>query len=376
MNKDFIYRLVSICFRALPLRKKTVLFTSYYGAQYGCNPKYLSQFFVQNYPEWNITWGFTDPEAYTSVPVRKVRYLSLRFLYELATCQVFVTNYRMPAYYKRRKGQLYVQTWHSSLRLKAIEADAGPSVPESYIQMAKNDSQQISLLLSGCEKSTEIFRRAFWYDGEILPSGTPRIDLLVSRSSESQSRIRQKLGMDEEVHLVLYAPTFREHKAGNPYDINLENLLDSLRNKWGGNWMLLLRLHPHLRNDAPQWMSASVPLLDVTSYDDIQELLCISDVVISDYSSLVFDFAYTGRPCFLYTPDLEAYLEKERNLYFIPKDLPFPIIHDNGEWEAVISAFDEKGYLSRVEAFLKETGSYETGHACERVCQAIMKRLS
>ena len=376
MIKQFVYRFLSSCFRALPLRKNTILFTSYYGAQYGCNPKYLSEYFVRNYPNWDVAWGFTNPEAHASIPVRKVRYLSLRFLFELATCQVFVTNFRMPTFFKRRKRQLYVQTWHSSLRLKAIEADAGPSVPKSYIQMAKNDSRQISLLLSGCEKSSEIFRRAFWYSGEILPAGTPRIDILVSGTLEKRLIIKQKLGIEGDTRIALYAPTFRDNKTGNPYNINLGALVDSLRNNWGGNWMVLLRMHPHIRNEINNWASASSPILDVTSYDDIQELLCVSDVVISDYSSLVFDFAYTGRPCFLYTPDLAEYLEKERTLYFDLKDLPFPIIRENGEWETVISAFDEEDYRSRVDVFLKKTGSYETGHACERVCLAIMERLS
>lgn len=373
---NFVYRLLSCCFRALPLRKNTVLFTSYYGAQYGCNPKYLSEFFVQNYPEWDVVWGFTNPEEYASIPVRIVRYSSLRFLYELATCQVFVTNYRMLDFFKRRKGQLYVQTWHSSLRLKAIEADAGGSIPESYVRMAKNDSRQISLLLSGCEKSTEIFRNAFWYDGEILPSGTPRIDLLISSPPEFHLQIKQKLGIAGGARLVLYAPTFRENKTGNPYDLDLDTLLSCLQMKWGGDWLVLLRLHPHMRNVSGRWVAASVPSLDVTSYDDIQELLCISDVVISDYSSLIFDFAYTGRPCFLYTPDLETYLNKERNLYFNLNDLPFPVIQDNGELATIISDFDAADYHFRVETFLKKTGSYETGHSCEWVCKAIMERLS
>ena len=371
-----ISEVLSILFSLLPVKQKKILFISHLGKGYGCNPKYLSEYFVRNYPNWDVAWGFTNPEAHASIPVRKVRYLSLRFLFELATCQVFVTNFRMPTFFKRRKRQLYVQTWHSSLRLKAIEADAGPSVPKSYIQMAKNDSRQISLLLSGCEKSSEIFRRAFWYSGEILPAGTPRIDILVSGTLEKRLIIKQKLGIEGDTRIALYAPTFRDNKTGNPYNINLGALVDSLRNNWGGNWMVLLRMHPHIRNEINNWASASSPILDVTSYDDIQELLCVSDVVISDYSSLVFDFAYTGRPCFLYTPDLAEYLEKERTLYFDLKDLPFPIIRENGEWETVISAFDEEDYRSRVDVFLKKTGSYETGHACERVCLAIMERLS
>lgn len=364
-----------MCFRAFPLRRRTILFVSYYGAQYGCNPKYLSEYFAQKYPKWTIVWGFTDPNAHAAVPVHKVRYLSLRFLYELATCKVFVTNYRMPEFFKRRAGQLYVQTWHSSLRLKAIEADAEATIPPSYIQMAKHDSQQMTLLLSGCKFSTEIFRRAFWYTGEILPLGTPRMDLLFSENPEKQRQIKLRLGLMEGTKIALYAPTFRQNNTGNPYNIDLEMLLYGLRMKWGGDWIIMRRLHPHMRNGFNVWEPPSVPLLDVSSYDDIQELLYVSDIVISDYSSLVFDYVQTGRPCFLYTPDLDDYLEKERHLYFNLKDLPFPIIRGNGEVTSVLLEFNKEDYLTHVEDFLKRIGTYETGHACEQVCQAIMDRI-
>lgn len=376
MDKTFLYRFLSGCFRAFPLRKRTILFVSYYGAQYGCNPKYLSECFARKYPAWTMVWGFTDPKAHSAVPARKVRYLSLRFLFELATCKVFVTNFRMPLFFKRRAGQFYVQTWHSSLRLKAIEADAEATIPPAYVQMAKHDSLQISLLLSGCKISTDIFRRAFWYDGEVLPSGTPRMDLLFSENPEKRRRLKQKLGLPESINIALYAPTFRENKTGNPYNLDLAVLLNGLQARWGGEWIILLRLHPHMRNDSPILVPSSVPILDVSTYDDIQELLYVSDVVISDYSSLIFDFALTGRPCFLYTPDLDDYLEKERRLYFDPKDLPFPLIRNNEELTTVLKGFNENDYRSHLEDFLQRIGSYETGNACELVCQAIMNRIT
>lgn len=376
MKKDFFYRFLTRMFCVFPLRRKTILFLSYYGAQYGCNPKYLSEYLVKEHPKWNVCWGFTDTQAHSSVPVRKVQFPSVRFFYELATCQVFVANYRMPEYYKRRKGQLYVQTWHSSLRLKAIEADAQSSLSEHYIQMAKHDSKQISFLLSGCEKSTEIFRRAFWYDGKILPSGTPRMDIFFSENVEAKRRIKQTLGINDHSRVVLYAPTFRENKKQNVFNIDLTELVDGFQRKWGGEWTVLIRLHPHLRNNVGTWAKSSVSVRDVTAYDDIQELLYVSDVVISDYSSLVFDFAQTRRPCFLFTPDLKEYLVKERNLYFNLEDLPFPIIRNNEDLVSIINGFNERDYCLQINSFLKKVGSYETGHACENVYQAILDHLS
>jgi CDP-glycerol glycerophosphotransferase len=369
-------RILSFFFRFLPIGRRKILFLSYYGSMYGCNPKYISDYFVNNNPEWNVVWAFTEPEKYSGMPFKTVRYMSVRFFYELCTSRVFVTNFRMPEFYRKRRRQLYIQTWHSSMRLKAIEADAGDSVPNIYRRMARHDSKQISFLLSGCEKSSEIFRRAFWYAGEILPTGTPRIDILFSNDQELKMQIRAELGLDRQTHVVTYAPTFRESKNLDVYDLDLNGLCKCLHNKWGGNWCVLLRLHPHLSNLSPSIIKDKSHVLDVTKYGDVQELLAISDVVVSDYSSLVFDFAFTFRPCFLYVPDLKDYLEMERKLYFKIEDLPYPIIHDNKELTDVINQFNEEDYKKGIKSLLKEVGTYETGHACENVYQAIMNHLS
>lgn len=374
MSVDTAYRLLLNLFGCLPVKKNKVLFLSYYGAQYGCNPKYLSEYILREHPEWDVVWGFINPEAHSDIRARSVRFLSVRFFYELATSRVFVTNYRMPEYYGRRKGQLYVQTWHSSLRLKAIEADAGNSVPDHYVKMAKHDSEQISLLLSGCEKSSEIFRRAFWYDGEITPTGTPRMDVLFSEDNVLKSSILRQLGVNEGERIVMYAPTFREDKGLNAYNLDLRALCAVLKQKWGGNWKVLLRLHPHMIGLSKSLANGD-DIQDVTKYDDIQELLAVSDVVVSDYSSLVFDFAVTGRPCLLYVPDLKDYLEKERKLYFRLEDLPFPIIYSNSDIGRVVSGFDEQVYRDSIKSFMETIGSYENGHACENVYRTIIDHL-
>ena len=374
MDKVTIYSLLAYIFNYLPMKKSKIFFLGYYGCQYGCNPKYLSEYIVRNHPEWDVVWGFTQPEKYEIVGVRKVRYLSLRFFYELCTSGVFVTNYRMPKFYRRRTRQTYIQTWHSSLRLKTIEADALDTAPAHYIEMAKNDSRQISMLLSGCQKSTDIFRQAFWYDGAIVPTGTPRIDVLMQNNGQLKTKVRQRLGIDDESHVVLYAPTFRENHRLDAYNLDIGLLCQSLKSRWGGSWKVLLRLHPHLMNIPLEGTLLSCQ--DVTAYDDPQELLLISDVLVTDYSGLMFDFAITRRPCFLYVPDLTTYLNKERRLYFQLEELPFPQIASNQEIDSTVGQFDNQQYLQDIDTFLKKTGTFETGNACEEVYRCISEHLS
>ena len=361
--------------RILPIKKKKILFIGYYGEKYGCNPMYISEYMVQYKKDWDIVWAFTHPETHQDTKTRTVRYRSLRYFYELSTSQVIVTNYRMTSDFKKRKGQLYIQTWHSSLRLKMIEKDAEDTLPANYIEMAHKDSRQIDALLSGCEKSTEIFRRSFWYEGPIIPTGTPRMDLLINKDEGKRNLYKSKLGIAQDEKVLVYAPTFRKDNTLKYYDIDFQRLNDSLEKKWGGKWRIILRLHPHLVNLSRQISEGNDYIIDATDYDNIQELLLIADVVISDYSSLIFDFAFTLKPCILYVPDLEDYTRNDRGLYFDINVLPFPKTMNNEELNQCIVSFNTKEYLKDVENFMKEIGSYEDGHACEKIVKYIEEAI-
>lgn len=353
------------------MRRKRILFMSYYGSQYGCSPKYLSQYMVASCLGWDIVWVFTNPEKYEIDGVRKVRYLSLRYFYELCTAQVIVTNYRMTKLFRKRKNQLYIQTWHSSLRLKAIEQDAESTLPPHYVEMAKHDSSQTDVFLSGCRCSTEIFERAAWFKGPIISSGTPRIDVLMSRDEALTYRVKQNLCLAATDHVLLYAPTFRKGNSLKYYDIDFEGLTAKLKAVYGGQWRVLVRLHPHLRDFSHKLLKDHKDILDATLYDDIQELLYVSDIVISDYSSLIFDFALTRRMCILYVPDLDEYTHTDRKLYFDIDKLPFPKARNNAELLGAFTEFNRDVYKKNLDSFLENVGSYETGHASKNVVDFI-----
>lgn len=365
--KEFLYTILIHILSVLPITRKKVLFMSYYGSQYGCSPKYLSEYITQHHKDWKVVWAFTEPQKHSIPGILKVRYLSFRYFYELCTSQVIITNYRMTSLFHKRKGQTYIQTWHSSLRLKMIEKDAESSLPPHYVEMAKKDSLQIDYLLSGCAYSTSIFQRCFWYDGPILPTGTPRNDVLFHPNVSLKQKIKERLQIPEQTKVVLYAPTFRKGNSMECYNLNYTQLIHSLQKQQNTDWVVLVRLHPHLRNLSQSLLKDEKQVLDVTDYDDIQELLCIADMVISDYSSLIFDFAMTARPCFLYVPDLEAYTSKDRSLYFNIRELPFPISLTNEELCHQIERFQINSYQKQVTSFLDTIGSYENGQACEKV---------
>ena len=226
--KNLITKLIYFVFRLLPIKRTNILFIGYYGSQYGCSPKYLSQYFSKNDKNLNITWAFTQPKKYNIENITLIKYFSIRYFYKLATSKVIITNYRLPEYFKKRNKQFYIQTWHSSLRLKMIENDAVNTLPESYVKMAKYDSSQIDLLLSGCKFSSEIFKRAFWYNGEIFECGTPRCDILFQQNESIIKSIKDRIGIKSDDKILLYAPTFRKGNNLSAYDIDFKRVLNEL----------------------------------------------------------------------------------------------------------------------------------------------------
>lgn len=371
--KNIIAIAIINIFNCFPIKNNKIFLFSYYGSQYGCNPKYISEYITKNYPKdkFDVVWAFNDLSSKEHIQgIRKVKIMSLKYFYELCTSKVVITNFRTVDMFKKRKNQYYIQTWHSSLRLKQIEKDAENSLPENYVKMAKEDSKKCDLLLSGCRYSTDIFKRAFWYNGEIFEHGTPRNDLLVKADEQYKSNIKRKLNISDDTKIVLYAPTFRKNDDLEIYNMDYKSVLKNLELKFGGEWKFCVKLHPHLISKSDQ-LKYGKDVLDLTKYDDIQELLVITDVLISDYSSLMFDFGLTKRPCFLYVPDLEEYTNQDRKLYFDIEQLPFINTKSSVDLVEKIRCFDKEIYNKELDRFLDSIGSFEHGDACEKLVDRI-----
>lgn len=371
--KNIIAIAIINIFNCFQIKNNKIFLFSYYGSQYGCNPKYISEYITKNYPKdkFDVVWAFNDLSSKEHIQgIRKVKIMSLKYFYELCTSKVVITNFRTVDMFKKRKNQYYIQTWHSSLRLKQIEKDTENSLPENYVKMAKEDSKKCDLLLSGCRYSTDIFKRAFWYNGEIFEHGTPRNDLLVKADEQYKSNIKRKLNISDDTKIVLYAPTFRKNDDLEIYNIDYKSVLKNLELKFGGEWKFCVKLHPHLISKSDQ-LKYGKDVLDLTKYDDIQEILVITDVLISDYSSLMFDFGLTKRPCFLYVPDLEEYTNQDRKLYFDIEQLPFINTKSSINLVEKIRDFDKEIYNKELDRFLDSIGSFEHGDACKKLVDRI-----
>lgn len=362
-------------YRCLPIKRNKIILWADNFKHYGCSPKYITEYILKQYPgKYDLVWVFdhdVNVPLDLSSGIRVVRYFSLKYLRELHTARFIICNTRMgyAHMWHKRKEQKYIQTWHSSIRLKKIEGDASENLPQTYIEQAKSDSLRTDLIVSGCEFSTRIFKNAFWYDGPILQAGTPRCDIFFKGlCNEVRQKVHRILGIDPEMKILLYAPTFRHGFVPNLHGLDFSRIVEALNTRYGTNWQVLYRFHPNVRNDQSQGPGFGI---NVSSYPDIQELIAAADCLITDYSSCMFDMAIAHKPCFLFAPDLHAYLQTERKLYFDPRQLPFPLAENNDELIRAINDFAKDSYLLRVEKFLQEVGSHEDGKASDRVVKYI-----
>lgn len=369
------HKLYISLFRCLPLKKNKIIFWADSFKHYGCSPKYIAEFILKEYPErFDLVWVFEEgvevPEELPA-PIRVVKYFSIDYLKELHTAKFVLCNMRTGEsyYWKKRKNQVYIQTWHSSLRLKKIEKDAIDSLGIDYEKSAIDDSSKIDLLLSGCDFSTAIFKRAFWYDGEILESGTPRSDILINAPRSVREKVFDYYGIPNNKKLVLYAPTFRDDKKADLFGMDFRKLSSTLGST-NEEWVIGCRLHPNILGKVN-----AEGCISMSGYSDMQELICAADLLITDYSSCMFDMATAKKPCVLYAPDLKKYTNSERGLYFDIQKLPFPLSENMDELCRIVAYFDLEKYNNQLAEFMSSIGSYEDGKASARVVNYIIDKM-
>ena len=359
-----------------PIKRGRVVCWAYNFHQYSCNPRYLTEHLIKHNPEFEIYWVFRKGVYSSELPkgIKVVRFRTWEYLRLMASAEFLLTNARTDPwriYWHKREGQKYAMLWHAGVALKRIEADVADRLSFSYLQRAKADSKVCDLMISGCHMQTELQKYRFWYDGEILECGIPRNDIFfdIPRHKELRQRIAQHYGIDPKSRIILYAPTFRVDFSTKPYTIDWSRIIPAISRMFGGDDItVLVRMHPNLIGKVEtSHLVAYDNVYDATCYHDMQELLSVADMLITDYSSSMFDFAMQGRPCLLYATDANAY---DRGFYFDLKELPFPLTESEEQLLSTIETFDNEAYTTHLNTFYHERiGLKEDGHASEALAE-------
>lgn len=356
-----------------PIVYNKIFFMSNSGKGYMCNGKYITEELIRQRQNVDIVWAVKDIDCELPVQVRKVQVDTPEYFYEIATSKVWVDNCRKDIYIHKRADQYYIQTWHGSGPLKKVEKDVEDSLPLEYVQKAKHDGRMIDLFLSSTSANSVMYRDSFYSQGEIFECGSPRNDILIDSRKIEIEKIRNILGVENrENRLVLYAPTFRRtiEDSVKAYDLDADRIIKELEQRFGGSFLMVVRFHPDLSGNEQLRMLYS-RCIQATDYEDTQELLAISDVLITDYSSIFWDFSLQKKPVFLYQNDEQAYLD-DRGFYCPPSKWPYPRAYNQKELYEKIAEFEEETYQRKVDRFLRRWSSFDDGHASERAVERIM----
>lgn len=357
----------------LPIRNNKVVIDSYGGKGYGENAKYIVEELIRRSKKYKIIWLVNTPGQAFPKEVKPIVKYSLRAYYESATAKAWIFNKRDCRLVEKRRQQVYLQTWHGGIPMKKIEKDAEEKLPKGYTDAAKSDGQATDGILADGLYIESIYKRAFWLkeECEILRFGSPRADILCKTDSEMRKRVRSQLGISEDAYVVLYAPTFRNSGSTEAYIDDLEAVRDAFSFRHA-NVVMLVRLHPNVAKTASNLQyTFSDHLINVTDYSDPQELIVASDCAITDYSSIIYDFALMRKPGFLCMKDKDDYLS-ERGVYDLFFHQPFKMNYQESELIQGILSFDEAQYQKRLDLFFEEYPTYNDGNASKKTADWLI----
>lgn len=376
--KKQLMNIILCPFRLIPLRKNKIMLVNSLSFEYADNPKAVGEYLIKNKPgSYDIYYAVKDLNKYGYLGkqhITPVKYCSFSYYFHAITAKVILSNSGGYSFLPYRENQIIINTWHGGGAYKKGGLDVCENT-SAYVKDVQLFSKRTNKFLTTCAQQSIIFERAYKIPKErIMEIGMPRNDAFFSPDEARRAAIKQKLGFHGEDKIVLYAPTFRKEKddqfgqmvIGN-YDIDMFMLCEALKERFGGNWKSAYRLHPTIaQRNIPQLKDA----VNLSYYEDMQDLLLIADALINDYSSSMWDFAFTKRPCFIFATDIEHYM-KTTSWYTPIEEWPFPVSESNEQLRDTILQFDFNEYNSRVQTHLEALGCCENGTATKQICEEI-----
>jgi CDP-glycerol glycerophosphotransferase (TagB/SpsB family) len=351
---------------------------------YSDHAKYITEQLVKNYRDLDIVWVVSKLDV--SVP-NGVRLAWLnnwkKYIYEMETAHIWIINTEIPEYIIKRQGQIYIHTKHwASVTLKKFYLDSSTITDDPQdVKLWRYNSQCMDYIITGSDFDTESCRRGFDFHKDVIQIGSPRSDAMFEKERYKE-KICGYYHLPIECNILLYAPTYRykateqrKHTAVvKSIEIDYISVKNGLESRFGGSWYIILRLHPAVANESKNIEKPEF-IIDASNYEDGEELASACDIMISDYSSIMFEPAFVKKPVFLFATDRKDYIDKEYDLLIDYDTLPFPIAETNEELIHNIKNFDQATYEKKVDTFMDKYGVHEDGHASERAAQIISNMI-
>lgn len=367
--------------------EKKVFFITFSGRGYSDSPKAMYEYMMKapEYKDYKFVWSFREPERFEFLKNERTEVVKYRSKAEnkaLRTSKYWISNYRMLDHQHPKKNQVYVQCWHGTplkrLGYDLSASDNAMNSMQEIRQKYRTDAAKFSYLVSPSPFTTKVFATAWnlvetGQTDKIIEEGYPRNDRLINATPEEVKKLRQNLWVDDK-KVILYAPTWRDnqHTSGTGYTYKTEVDFDKLRDELGDEYVILFRAHYLVANsfDFDKYKGFVV---DVSSYSDINELYLAADILITDYSSVFFDYSNLGKPIIFYMYDLEQYAGELRGFYISLDELPGPIVRDEDHLLAEIHACDGWSLDEKYQSFCAKYNPKDDGNASARTLAAIIK---
>lgn len=370
--QNYLINQIKLYYEKFPIRKEKVFFESFFGKIYGCNPKYITEELLDRKENLEIVWSMVN-EPRDGIPkgIKQVERFSPNYFYEYYTSAVYISNSVCTLFNLKREGQYYLETWHGIGPFKKCGKDTVGDFTSGVCDGMAIEA--IDALLAGSQFNVEFYRQAYDYKKEILKLGYPRNDIFFRDNSEIKKKVYEKFSISKNKKIVLYAPTFRNDRSVDSfkhYNLDIKSVVESLNTKFDDEFVCMVKCHINLRSyfNKGEWHGE---VIDASEYDDTQELLVAADVLISDYSSIIWDFALQRKPVFLYHADEDEY-KNDRGFYVPPEEWPYYIGHSNTEMLEKINQYDEANYRKSLDEYFVKYGSYDDGHASKRVADRVL----
>lgn len=379
-SRKHLYRTINIyIFGKMKQKDNWIVFESFVGRNYSGQPKYIYQYLQKNYGDkYKYIWVVNDKKLEIDGKCKKVKRFRLGYYYYMTRSKFWVNNMRQPHAYPKRNSQVMLETWHGTpLKKLVFDMDDVHSANPKYKQIVYKQSRKWDYLLSDNPFSTDRFESCFMYDRDkILELGYPANDpLYASDLKEKATELKKRMGIPLDKKVLLYAPTWRDDNSygAGEYKFELALDLNRLQKELGDEYVVLLRMHYWIV-DKLDLSELTDFVVNVSDYSDITDIYIVSDICMTDYSSVFFDYANLQRPILFYMYDLEKYRDVLRGFYLdIEKELPGPILTDNEQVLAALKNIDvvSMEYKDKYQEFYDRFCCIDDGHAAERVCNKV-----
>lgn len=375
------YRILSLC---VPVSEKKVVFISFHGRGYSDNPKAIYEEMQKDekFKDYTFVWVLRDISQ-TPKGAKGVPYMHWSYFITMASSKYWIVNCKLPKYIFKKQNQIYLQTWHGTPLKRLghdIEAEAGMTFYRSGLTLEQmrctydDDVKKYNYMISPNKFCTRIFPHAFHISKEkLIETGYPRNDILYKATEEKKKSIMEELGIPAGKKVILYAPTWRDNSyVAKGYTFELKADFHKWKEQLGEEYVVVFKPHysiiNSLRTDQKEGLDAFLFCIDPNF--DISKLYIAADLLITDYSSVFFDYAILERPIYFYMYDKEEYGKQLRGFYLdVDKELPGEIVVTEDKLLQLIKS--QRYDFDKLKEFNKEFNSFQGGCSSRKVIEIL-----